>query len=99
MEYSYVVCQILPVYKQRQIEVSTLLLCVFGSKSWFIIPAPRKGSGGLSDGCGPSLIPDGYSKEQVHILMFQELGSLHITWSRISHFHPLRLLGQSKEPL
>lgn len=34
--------------------------------------------------------------------MFQEPGSLHINWSRISHFHPqmicLTPLGQSKEP-
>lgn len=34
--------------------------------------------------------------------MFQEPGSLHINWSRISHFHPqmicLTPLGQSKDP-
>lgn len=41
-------------------------------------------------------------REQVHYLMFQEPGSLHINWPRISHFHPqmicLRPLDHSKEP-
>lgn len=50
--------------------------------------------GWLSD----SFIP--VQKEQVHCWVFQELGSLHTNWCRISHFHPQMIclpLDHSKE--